>query len=79
MPCLHVIGIRKKEMNKEKGDNFLCPYEVARRRALLSVQSRQISFKHTTVRYQSTKFAPLCRLIIGRMALKFSVIYDHHW
>ena len=32
------------------------------RRALLSVQSRQMSFEHITIRYQSTKFAPLCRL-----------------
>ena len=32
------------------------------RRALLSVQSRLMSFKHTTVRYQRTKFVPLCRL-----------------
>ena len=32
------------------------------------------NFKDTTVRHQSTKFVPLCR-IIGRMALKFSVIY----
>ena len=34
----------------------------ARRRTLLSaVQSRQMSFKHATVRHQSTKFAPLRR------------------
>ena len=37
-------------------------YAVARRRALLPLQSRQMSFKQTTVRHQSTKSAPLCRL-----------------
>ena len=36
--------------------------EEARRRALLLVQSWQMSFKHTTVRHQSTRFATLCRL-----------------
>ena len=38
------------------------PFGLARRRALLSVQYRQMNFKHTTVRHQSTKFAPLCGL-----------------
>ena len=32
------------------------------------LQSRQMSFKHTTLRYQSTKVAPLWGLIISRTA-----------
>ena len=38
-----------------------------RRRALLSVQSRQMSFKHTTIQHQSTKFAPVCILLNYRL------------
>ena len=49
------------------------------KKALLSVQSRQISFSTLPYGTKAQSLRRSVELIIGRTALKFSVIYDYHW